>query len=294
MTKVAKLILMIAVSSSPALLVEAAVEHWKPVGIASDQFESHPAFDPLNGDFYFVRSNREFRGWRILVSRCTAAGWMKPQSPTFAADEVDAVEADPAFGADGHTMYFISSRSSNGVKRRDLDIWRVRRDAKGEWLTPHRLPSPVNSDAHEWFPRPAGDGWLYFGSGRTGGVGKTDIWRARELSADRWNIEHLGRSINSEGHEYEPLVAPDGQRIIVATDNGFYEARRGADGAWLSRVRLSDEVNVNGSEIGPLFSPDGRALLFARDTQGADSGEFFVFRADGEGVGAWHPACGAQ
>src|SRR5262249_38886804 len=30
------------------------VEPWAPARIASARFESHPAFDPLNGDLYFV------------------------------------------------------------------------------------------------------------------------------------------------------------------------------------------------------------------------------------------------
>ena len=52
---------------------------WKPAGISSPQFESHAAFDPLNGDFYFVRSTPAFSGWRILVSRCGAKGWSDPR-----------------------------------------------------------------------------------------------------------------------------------------------------------------------------------------------------------------------
>ena len=50
-----------------ALVAAVAVEvrPWKPAGISSPRFESHPAFDPRTGDFYFVRSSPEFRGWRV-------------------------------------------------------------------------------------------------------------------------------------------------------------------------------------------------------------------------------------
>lgn len=65
---------------------------WTPAGISSPRFESHPAFDPLNQDFYFVRSSPSFKGWRILVSTCTKRGWSEPRSPAFAGD---GVEADP-------------------------------------------------------------------------------------------------------------------------------------------------------------------------------------------------------
>src|SRR4051794_3343545 len=97
------------------------VASWTPAGVSSDQFESHPAFDPVTGDLYFVRSAPDFTGWRILVSHCGARGWSKPVDAPFAGD---GLEADPWFAARGRRLYFISSRSTDGVKRKDLDLWR--------------------------------------------------------------------------------------------------------------------------------------------------------------------------
>ena len=143
--------------------VSTDVQPWKPAGISSPQFESHAAFDPRTGDLYFVRSSPQFTGWRILVSRCTETGWSTPQPPAFAGD---GVEADPYFTSNGRSLYFISTRSVEGVKGKDLDIWRAEREHAGSWGAPTRLPEPVNSGGAEWFPRPAPDGWLYFGSNR--------------------------------------------------------------------------------------------------------------------------------
>jgi WD40 repeat protein len=265
--------------------VRSDVVSWKPAGISSPQFESHPAFDPKTGDLYFVRSSPQFTGWRILMSRCTKTGWSAPASPGFAGD---GVEADPFFTADGRTLYFISTRSLNGVKRRDLDIWRVERDSADTWGAPAHLPEPVNSPAAEWFPRPGPDGWLYFGSSRPGGLGATDIWRAHPDSIGQWTVENLGAAVNTAGDEYEPLPAPDGSRMILMADGSFYESRHTAAG-WAPRTRLGPEVNQTGTEIGALFSPSGRSLLFARDTKGPDSGEFFVWYE--RGPEAWPPEC---
>ncbi|HEY4368021.1 MAG TPA: hypothetical protein VGN07_12380 [Steroidobacteraceae bacterium] len=267
----------------PALAVAAApdtsdVVSWTPVGISSPQFESHPAFDPLSSDFYFVRSSPKFEGWRILVSTCTPHGWSQPQSPSFAGD---GVEADPWFTRDGQSLYFISTRSTDGIKRKDLDLWRVDRATDGQWGTPSRLPEPINSKGNEWFPRLARDGWLYFGSDRAGGVGKTDIWRARTDERGRWKVENLGPSINSVGNEYEPLLSPDESKMIVAGDDGLYESRRTAAG-WSPRVRMPASINANGTEIGALFSPSGKSLLFARDMKNALSGEFMVWHIEGQ------------
>jgi hypothetical protein len=165
----------------------------------------------------------------------------------------------------------------------------VERDGKGAWGTPVRLPEPINSTGQEWFPRPAPDGWLYFGSDRPGGLGRTDIWRARAGKDERWIVENLGAAVNTPGDEYEPLPSPDGSRMIVMADGGLYETKWTATG-WSPRAKLPPEVNVNGTEIGAVFSPSGKSLLFARDTKGADSGEFFLLRTGG-GDEAWPPEC---
>lgn len=272
------------IPAGPAFAGEVA--QWKPKGVSSPQFESHAAFDPLTGEFYFVRSSPKFEGWRILVSRCGSEGWSKPAAPAFAGE---GVEADPYFTTDGRSLYYISTRPATGVAGRSLDIWRVERDGKGgPWGTPFRLPEPVNSSGREWFPHPAPDGWLYFGSDRPGGLGRTDIWRARVGKDERWVVENLGPAVNTPGDEYEPLPSPDGSRMIVMADGGLYETKRTATG-WSPREKLPAEVNVNGSEIGAVFSPSGRSLLFARDTKGPDSGEFFLLRAKGDE--AWPPEC---
>jgi len=236
---------------------------------------------------YFVRSTPQFSGWRILVSRCAPGAWSTPEPPSFAGD---GVEADPWFTPDGGSLWFISTRSTDGVKRKDLDIWRVDRDASGKWGVPQRLPEPVNSTGAEWFPRLAADGWLYFGSDRPGGLGRTDIWRARVDASGKWSVENLGPAINTAGDEYEPLPSADGKRMIVMADGGLYETRA-LDAGWAPRVKLGPDVNQNGSEIGALLSPSGRSLLFSRDTKGPDSGEFFLWQE--QGSEAWPPECPA-
>ena len=274
---------MCAVSVSVAGAV--TVEHWAPRGIASARFESHGAFDPMTGDFWFVRSAKDLSGWRMYVSACGPHGWQEAEAAPVSGD---GVEADPWFSADGRTLWFISSRSTDGVKRKDTDIWRVSRDATGHWGTPERLPAPVNSDTYEWFPRVAADGWLYFGSGRAGGIGKTDIWRAKEDASGVWQVENLGAPVNTPANEYEPLIAPDGSWMIVDGDDGFYRSERDGNG-WRGRTKLDPPINTNGSEIAALFSPSGRTMLFARDTKGPQSGEFFVAH-----LGAkenWPPRC---
>jgi WD40-like Beta Propeller Repeat len=251
----------------------AATTVWAPKAISSDRFESHPAFDPLTGDLYFVRSAPDFSGWRIYVSHCEKSGWTTPVDAPFAGD---GVEADPWFTSDGHTLYFISTRTTDGVTGRNLDLWRVTRDAALKWQTPTRLPEPLSAPSREWFPRIGRDGWLYFGSDRAGGAGKTDIWRAREEQG-KWSVENLGPNINTAANEFEAEMSPDGNTLIVMAEDGLYESSRSGD-RWGARRKLPAEINVNATEVGALFSPSGQSMLFARDTGKPLSGEFILWK----------------
>ncbi|MBA3812244.1 MAG: PD40 domain-containing protein [Caulobacteraceae bacterium] len=263
------------------------VTPWAPANVSSDQFESHGAFDPMNRDFYFVRSKPDFTGWRILVSQCGATGYAPPRPAAFAGD---GVEADPVFDRAGGRLYFISTRSTDGVRKKDLDIWYVERDRRGSWGTPIRMPAPVNSPGEEWFPRPGPDGWLYFGSDRPGGLGKTDIWRARREGGGRWTIDNAGPGINTAGDEYESLPSRDGKSMIVMASDGLYESRRQGD-RWGPKAKLGPPVTVSGTEIGAAASPSGCSVLFSRATGTPRSGEFFLWRRGR--TEAWPPACPA-
>lgn len=282
--------LSLLAASLLATAASADVVPWQPARISSPLFESHAAFDPRTRDLYFVRSSKDFSGWRILTSHCGAEGWSEPAPPPFAGD---GLEADPWFTPDGSSLYFISTRSTDGVVQpKNLDIWRMDRGAAGKWGTPRRLPEPVNSAAAEWFPRLAEDGWLYFGSSRPGGLGKNDIWRARQDASGKWRVEDLGPAINTTGDEYEPLPAPDGRRMVIMAADGLYESLSDGKGGWLPKHKLGPDVDVNGSEIGAAFSPSGRSMLFARDVKGELSGEFFLQRATPPED--WPPACPAK
>jgi hypothetical protein len=261
------------------------VEAWQPAPVSSPAFESHPAFDPRGRALYFVRSSARFTGWRLQVSHCRDGRWSEPESPAFAGD---GVEADPFVAAGGAALYFISSRTEAGVRQSELDIWRVTRSRDGAWGPPERLPESVNSAANEWFPRLARDGWLYFGSDRPGGLGGTDIWRARQRGG-RWTVENLGAGVNGAGDEYEAEIARDGRHMLLMADGDLWTVPRGRGGGWGARTRLGAEINGARLDVGPLFAPDGRSFLFARDTGGTASGELFLARRGR--AGSWPPRC---
>jgi len=132
----------------------------------------------------------------------------------------------------------------------------------------------------------APDGWLYFGSDRPGGFGKTDIWRARPGKDGRWAVENAGPQLNTAEDEYEPLPSPDGKWMLLSGADAYFRSERTAAG-WSPRVRLGPQINVNGSEIGAAFSPSGKSWLFARNIGPGLSGELMLVKGE-EG---WPKAC---
>jgi WD40-like Beta Propeller Repeat len=246
--------------------------------LSSPAWESHPAFDPMSGDVWFVRSDASFSGWRLWMARCRKGKLSDPLPVPLAAP---GLEADPFFTPDGQLLYFISTRQTGAMKSSALDIWLARRDRRGGWSRPARLPSPVNSAGAEWFPRLSADGWLYFGSNRSGGLGGTDIWRAKTERSGQWRIENAGPAVNGPSEDYEFEPAPDGRSALLATDRGIFLLRF-ERGRWQPRVPLGSNVNGNGSEIGPLWERDGSSFWFSRDLGGARSGEFLFANLKGK------------
>lgn len=233
-----------------------------PGVISTNEYESHPAFDPSGKLLLFVRSDPDFSNWQIWQSARTRSGWGSPRLADFSRE---GLNADPFFAPDRQNLYFISTRLAPGKTKHDLDIWVVRR-LKSGWGTPERLPSPINSPAQEWFPRLQRDGSLYFGSDRPGGLGATDIYRARR-TATEWDVANLGSPVNSAGDEYEFELAPNGKfAVLMAADPNtsgdlYLVCRSGA--AWSARRQLEPEINTPALEVGPLFTRDGRHLYFS-------------------------------
>jgi hypothetical protein len=269
---------IVIAASGTAVPVHLSIE-----GVSSDQFESHPAFDPVTGDLYFVRSSPGFAGWKILRKPCGADGLGPAEPFRFGSD---GVEADPFFTADGRRLYFISSRADPPAKTgEDLDIWYVERRRRGGWGRPARLPAPVNSPAEEWFPRIGPGGALYFGSGRPGGRGQTDIYVARR-NGGAWTVANMGGEISTDDDDYEFEPSPDGRVAVLMSGGQLYRFDRTGPG-WGPRKPLLP--GAEGFHVGPLLSPSGRTLVYAHGKAGL-AGE--LFRLDlGAGREEWPPSC---
>ena len=162
--------------------------------VSAGEFDTHPAFSPDGTEFYFVRSKPDFSDWKIYVSRFANGKWQTPVMAPFSGRYRDA---DPFITPDGRKFYFISDRTQSGRAKNDMDIWVMDRVSDG-WGPPHRVPGAINSSADEWYPHTAQNGTVYFGSGRRGGEGETDLYRARPTRGGFEAPQNLGPIVNSK------------------------------------------------------------------------------------------------
>ena len=128
--------------------------------------------------------------------------------PVFAGD---GVEADPCFTAEGRSLYFISTRSLDGMKRKDLDIWRARIDAAGRWTIEH-LGAAVNTVGDEYEALPAADG------SRLIVMADGGLYESRKTPTGWSPRVKLGADVNANGTEIGALFSPSGRSLLFARD----------------------------------------------------------------------------
>ncbi len=156
-----------------------------------------------------------------------------------------AWESQPSLSADGKSLYFASNRS--GTKG-GSDIWVSYRQPGGKWGIPVNLGDTINTAADESTPFLHPDGQtLYFASTGHPGMGEADIFYARQLDHQHWNIPvNLGYPVNTKAHEGALVVSLDGRTAYFATD-------RRVDSS--AHTLVLDQTDIFSFELYPAARP---------------------------------------
>lgn len=234
-------------------------------GLVSTGFDdSHLFFAPDGNTLYFLRNTPDFMHWTVLTVRRKGNRWETPRIAPFSGRWSDA---DIFITHDGARLFFISTRPVGGAGKQDTDIWMMTHEG-GRWGAPRHVPE-LASPGYEWFPTLTKAGVVYFGSEREGGLGHSDLWRARWLG-DRFSApENLGPVINTADQEIEPLIAPDESWLVFAARGrkdgaGSYDlyVTFNCPGGWSEPRPLGGGVNSPAWDFAPHLSPDGSRFYF--------------------------------
>jgi outer membrane protein OmpA-like peptidoglycan-associated protein/tetratricopeptide (TPR) repeat protein len=124
-------------------------------------------------------------------------------------------DTQPCFAANGHTLYFVSSRAGGFG---GADIWKSEWK-ENNWSAPENLGPVVNTKGEEMAPFLHPDGQtLYFSSDTHPGMGGFDLFRVVMDETGAWSKpENLGYPINTNDDQINLIVDAAGETAYLSS-----------------------------------------------------------------------------
>ena len=145
----------------------------------------------------------------VFVTRKVNGTWTTPELVPAPVSTDVGNEHCPMLLHDGKTLCFASERPGGFGA---ADVWCSEKGADGRWQEPVNQGPNINTAASEFhFMEDRNGRWVYFTSGRPGGLGGADIWAARRLGPNAWApAVNLGPLVNTKGADMCPALGPGG------------------------------------------------------------------------------------
>lgn len=152
----------------------------------------------------------------IYIAERQADGkWGTPKS---ISDKVNSkyYESDAFITPDGKTLFFSTNQFTKGG---NLDIYKVEKQANGEWGNPVSLGNVINTPFDEDSPFLAGDGALYFSSRGHNTMGGYDIFKSTfDQVTQQWTKPvNMGVPINSPDDDTYYRLSHDGRYAYLSS-----------------------------------------------------------------------------
>jgi WD40-like Beta Propeller Repeat len=197
----------------------------------------------------------------------------------------------PEISKDGLSLYFGSDRP--GSLSPAPDIWVSHRQSlDAPWEAPVNLGPVINSPAPDAAPNLSGDGhYLYFSSGRAGGLGLQDVWVSYRTDVHddfAWGTPvNLGTAVNSEAFDAGPAVLADELYFSSNRETGdpegldVYRSLKRADS--FLPAELVPELSSGGNDLRPSIRQDGKEIFISSDRAGSAAGSQDIWSAFRQG-----------
>ncbi len=207
---------------------------------------------------------------QIVTSNRADAAWGKVADFQITRDTLSSF-AHPAVSPDGLWLYFVSDMPG-GLG--GLDIWRAQLTAAGVGVV-ENVGAPVNTPGDEMFPtfRPNGD--LYFSSDGHAGLGGLDIFIATVGKNGRYQLEHPGFPLNSQGDDF-------GMTFEGVKNRGFFCSNRNDGRGWESIYSFEYDEIVQ-TVKGWVYEMDGYELPAAQVYMVGNDGTNLKLSVKGDG-----------
>jgi len=205
----------------------------------------------------------------------------EPKIVSTGLDELNSV-----FSPDGREFYFCVRNFLGAVS-----IFQMKMEGMN-WSHPKLLPFASRYGDIDVTMSPDGSKILFSSLRPVPGSEKPkedyDFWMV-ERKGDTWGDPiYLGEDINSESHDFYPMMAGNGtiyfssQREGPGTNN-IYRSEC-VDGRYSKAVKLCDAINTEHREFDPYVSPDESFLIFTSNRpEGFGLGDLYISFKDQEG-----------
>ncbi|MFB0563002.1 MAG: TolB family protein [Candidatus Lokiarchaeia archaeon] len=205
----------------------------------------------------------------------------EPKIVSTGLDELNSV-----FSPDGREFYFCVRNFLGAVS-----IFQMKMEGEN-WSQPKLLPFASRYGDIDVTMSPDGNKILFSSKRPIPGSDEPkedyDFWMVKR-EGDTWGKPiHLGEDINSDSHDYYPMMTNSGaiyfssQREGPGTNN-IYRSEF-VDGKYAKAVKLGDTINTEHREFDPYISPDESILIFTSNRpEGFGSGDLYVSYKDMEG-----------
>lgn len=196
----------------------------------------------------------------------------------------------PFISADGNHLLYLSDYTED----RTLTIMYSQR-VSGTWRDAVDLPRHINNRLNYvyGFALNADASMLLITSGRSGGVGKYDIWYSERRGNSWAEPQNFGTPLNSAEHDGCPSLTPDGNVIYFmrceqmtgnsASNCKIFSSRK-IRNTWEEPVELPAHINTGNSQC-PRIMADGETLIFSSDKMPGAKG-FDLYMTKNRG-GTW-------
>lgn len=238
------------------------------------------SFSPEDNELFFsynkATPERPEPRYEIRTMKRVEDTWHGPEVASFSGTHSDV---DITFSPDGTKLFFASERPHS--KSAGMDIYYLERQEDG-WSQPIHAGPEVNSMAGEVHAVLSSRGNLFFRSGREGGYGHADLYKAEWSDGTFRNVTNLGPEVNTEYMESDCFVAPDESFILFNTIRPehdmkpqIYVSFRVSADRWSKGRSLGESVNSPDGTQGSTLSPDGK-YLFYKSGQGEHRAVYWI------------------
>jgi len=125
---------------------------------------------------------------------------------------------------------------------------------------------------------------LFFGSGRNGSLGDSDIWIVEKQSNRAWsNAKNVGSVVNTTGNENHPTVTKNGTLYFHSNGHGGHGQTdifrsKFKNGKYQKPENLGKSINTEYSEFDPFIAVDESYIIFSSSNRpnGFGKGDLYV------------------